>query len=179
MSELELKKHLKIVSDKEMYEDWFKNVKPILLSEEFQKRLKFKHHNHTVFYHSVLVSYRSYVYAVKHNVNPYNCAVAGLLHDFYPYPWRYSEALEELGPEYTKKIGVKKKLFEKHGFAHAREARDNVNKFFPEYSNERIDNAILRHMFPLNIALPKYKESWVITLEDKIVSLKELLRIYD
>ena len=27
-------------------------------------------------------------------------------------------------------------------------------------------------MFPLNIALPKYKESWIVTISDKLVSLE-------
>ena len=179
MSDFELDKYLNFIDKKDNYDEWLRIVKPILLSDEFQKRLNFKHHHHSVFYHSVLVSYNSFEYAVSHNVNPYNCAIAGLLHDFYPYPWQYSEELEEMNPKYKERLNKKKKLFEKHGFTHAREALENVNKYYSEYSNDRIDNAILRHMFPLNIAVPKYKESWVVTLEDKIVSVKELLNMYD
>lgn len=178
MGELELIKYLKVIKSEKYYHDWFELVKPILLSVEFQKRIKFKHHYNSVFYHCILVSYRSYEFAIKHNVNPYNCAIAGLLHDFYPYAWQDSKALRGLDANYSKKIGVKKKFFEKHGFTHAREALENVYKYYPEYSNDRIDNAILRHMFPLNIAVPKYKESWVITTQDKIVSIKELLGMY-
>ncbi len=179
MSELELRKNLNYVSKKSNFENWFSIVKPILLSAEFQKRLKFKHHHHSVFFHSVLVSYNSFEFALKHNINSYNCAIAGLLHDFYPYPWQYSDDLENMDQEYLEHLKVKKSLFKKHGFTHAREALDNTHKYFSEYSNERIDNAILRHMFPLNIAIPKYSESWVVTLQDKIVSIKELGKMYD
>lgn len=178
MNEAELIKYLKIIRNREFFDDWFKVVKPILLSCEFQKRLKFKHHYHSVFFHCVLVSYRCYVFAIKHNINVYNCTIAGLLHDFYPFPWQYSEDLEYMNPIYIKHLNRKKKFFEQHGFTHARDALDNTHKFFADYSNDRIDNAILRHMFPLNISIPRYKESWVVTLQDKIVAIKELLKIY-
>ena len=38
--------------------------------------------------------------------------------------------------------------------------------------NKKVENIILRHMFPLNIVPPKYLESWLITLTDKYVSLE-------
>ncbi len=151
-------------------------MKPILLSPEFQKRMKFKHHYKSVFYHCTLVSYRSYKFSLKRKCNSTNCAIAGLLHDFYPFPWQYSVDLEEMDRIYIENLKVKKSLFKKHGFTHAREALENTHKFYPEYTNKRIDNAILRHMFPLNIALPKYSESWIVTMEDKLVSINELGR---
>lgn len=47
--------------------------------------------------------------------------------------------------------------------------------------NERVENAILVHMFPLSLfnktKFPKYKESWIITYIDKAVSLKDLPNI--
>ena len=38
--------------------------------------------------------------------------------------------------------------------------------------NEKSENIIKRHMFPLNIVPPQYKESWVVTMADKYVSLE-------
>lgn len=176
MSELELRNYLNFLGDKPYFEDWFQIVKPILLSDEFQKRLKFKHHHKSVFYHSVLVSYGAYSFSLKRKCSSFNCAIAGLLHDFYPFPWQYSPDLEEMDPIYLEHLKEKKPLFKKHGFTHAREALENMHKFYPEYTNERIDNAILRHMFPLNIKVPRYFESWIVTMEDKLVSIKELGR---
>lgn len=47
--------------------------------------------------------------------------------------------------------------------------------------NERVENAILVHMFSLSlfnkVKLPKYKESWIITYIDKAVSLKDFPNI--
>ena len=72
-------------------------------------------------------------------------------------------------------INLGKIVCQKHGFVHAQEALNNANKYFPQLLNEKSQNAILRHMFPLNIRPPKYKESWIITLSDKLVSMEILL----
>lgn len=170
MDEEEIRFYLKFINS-EIFEDWFLIVKPILLDPEFQKRLKYKHHYGSVYYHSVLVSFYAYKLSLKIKCDSRVCAIAGLLHDFYPYPWQYSK---DLDPALLEHLKVKKPLFKKHGFTHAREAMENYHKFFPSLIDSKIDNAILRHMFPLNIKIPKYKESWIITLIDKKVALKEL-----
>ena len=45
---------------------------------------------------------------------------------------------------------------------------------FPKLMNKKVENIILRHMFPLNITLPRYKESWVVSLMDKRCSFSVL-----
>ena len=40
--------------------------------------------------------------------------------------------------------------------------------------NEKSENIIKRHMFPLNKVPPKTKEGWVVTTADKYVSLEVL-----
>ena len=62
-----------------------------------------------------------------------------------------------------------------HGFTHAKEALDNYKKYFGHLMNERIENSILRHMFPLNKIPPKYKEGWLIVLVDKADSMDFLM----
>ncbi len=177
MNEIELREYLKFLSNKSYFENWFSIVKPILLSDEFQKRLKFKHHHKSVFYHSVLVSYNAYKFSFNKKCDSKNCAIAGLLHDFYPFPWQYSSDLEHMDPIYLEHLKIKKPLFKKHGFTHAKESLENIHKYYPMYLNKRVENAVLRHMFPLNIVPPKYAEGWIVTLEDKLVSIKELGRI--
>ncbi len=141
------------------YEDEFLTyVDEIINSEEFQKRKKYEHHeNESVYEHSLKVAYSSYLYAKKHNLNKRDISIGGILHDFYYKPWK----------ENTEN----KPLFKKHGFVHAKEARDNAYKFFPNLMNDRVENIILRHMFPLNIKPPKYKEAWIVSLMDKKCSL--------
>ena len=141
--------------------EYLSYVSEILESEEFKKRKNYEHHeNESVYEHSLKVSYDSYLYAKKHNLNKRDISIGGLLHDFYYKPWK----------ENTEK----KSFFKKHGFVHAKEALENSHKYFPNLMNERIDNIILRHMFPLNIVPPKYKEAWIVSLMDKKNSLEVL-----
>lgn len=149
---------------KEKYEQYLQIVNPILNHEEFLKRKNYRHHkNKTVYEHSMQVSllaYRMSKYLPK--VDEKSVAIAGMLHDFYDKPWM--------------DISIKKPFFQKHGFVHAKEARENAYKYFPELMNKKIENMILRHMFPLNIVPPKYIESWIITIADKIVSVEVLFQ---
>lgn len=142
--------------------EYYEIVKEILKHEEFQKRKTYKHHGDiTVYDHSLAVSKIAYSMAKKLNKDYKSAAIGGLLHDFYDKPWQ--ENVE------------KKPFFQKHGFVHARQAKMNANKYFPSLMNEKIDNMIERHMFPLNKVPPKYVESWIVTLADKYVSLEVFL----
>ena len=144
------------VSDKVEY---YKIVKDILKSEEFQKRKTYKHHGDiTVYDHSLAVSKLAYKWAKKLNRDYRAAAIGGLLHDFYFEPWQENQE--------------KKPLLQKHGFVHAKEAVVNSYQYFPELMNKKIENIILRHMFPLNKIPPRYVESWLVTLADKQVSLE-------
>lgn len=148
------------------YSDYYLIVNKILENDEFLKRKKYRHHGDiSVYEHSLSVSILSYNMAKKINLlfgkiilNEYDVAVGALLHDFYYKP--YTEDHE------------KKPLLKKHGFVHAREAMENSKKFFPQLMDKKIENIILRHMFPLNIIPPKYLESWIITIADKYVSME-------
>lgn len=154
----------KILKLLDTVDDEYKSiVNPILYDDEFLKRKEYHHHEDvSVYYHCLQVSIKSYKYCKKHKLNYRDAAIGGLLHDFYYYDWQ------------TSKIKAKK-INEMHGFAHARWAHDNAMKCFPNLMNERIEDIILKHMFPLNIKLPKYRESWVITKYDKICSLDVFL----
>jgi uncharacterized protein len=103
------------------------------------------------------------------------CAIAGLLHDFYPLAWLYNEDLAKIdNGKYMERLNRKEPLFKKHGFTHGKEAAENYVKFFPELEDKKITDAIEKHMFPLTIRIPKYKESFIITLVDKSNSVHEL-----
>ncbi len=139
--------------------EYYNIVFDIIKNEEFQKRKLYKHHGDiSVYDHSLAVSKLAYIMAKKMNADYKSAAIGGLLHDFYYKPWQNNK----------KKVS----LFKKHGFVHAKEARDNSYIFFPELMNDKIDNIILRHMFPLNKIPPKYLEGWIVTMADKYVSLE-------
>ena len=60
-----------------------------------------------------------------------------------------------------------------HGFTHAREALCNAQKQFELNEIER--DVIKKHMFPLNIALPRYRETALVSAADKISAVMELV----
>ena len=51
---------------------------------------------------------------------------------------------------------------------------DNANNDFGLNKIER--NMIYTHMFPLNLRIPRYKESIILCLADKIVATKETIK---
>lgn len=52
-------------------------------------------------------------------------------------------------------------------------AYHNAKKYFD--LNEIEKDIILKHMFPLTITLPRYKETFLVLIVDKIVSSKEFI----
>lgn len=152
-----------IVSKKgDKMDEYYEIVKDILNNEEFIKRKTYRHHgNITVYDHCLRVSIMAYRISKKLKLGDYKeAAIGGLLHDFYYKPWQENKE--------------KKPFFKKHGFVHASEALENSKIYFPDYIDEKTENIILRHMFPLNIIPPKYKESWIVSISDKIVSLEAI-----
>ena len=137
-------------------------IRDVLKNEEFKKRKNYRHHGDiTVYDHSLKVSYVAYKIAKKlGDLDPVEVAIGGLLHDFYYEPWQENHE--------------KKKRGETHCFVHAFEALKNAKDNFPELLDDVIEDIIEKHMFPLNAALPKYKEAWLITIVDKLVSLEVL-----
>ena len=62
----------------------------------------------------------------------------------------------------------------KKGLIHPSDECINAEKDFN--LNELEKNAIVAHMFPLGHEIPKYKESWLLTLIDKCVAAYEMTR---
>lgn len=140
-------------------EEYLNIIRPIITNEEFIKRKLYHHHeNRSVYGHSLLVSIRSYHLAKNLGLDYKSAAISGLLHDFYYNDWQTNRR--------------KCSILKAHGFTHAKEALENSKIHFPNMLNKKIENAILRHMFPLNFIPPLYLESWLICLVDKYCSLE-------
>ena len=162
-----------------IFNDWFNITKKIILSHEFQKRKLMKHHDDTVFEHCILVSFEAYQISLKYDdIDSEICAIAGLLHDFYPEAWQYTKSLEKLDESYRQRFLNNKKL-NMHGFVHGKKAMENAYKYYPKIMNKKIANSIKNHMFPLTIIPPRYKEGWIITMADKKVTFTNMPKIYN
>ena len=132
-------------------------VDDILLNQEFRKLKGFFHHTNHIYDHVIRVSYISYAIAKALRLDYRSAARGGLLHDFFLYDWRERKAHDTC-----------KAL---HGREHPYIALANARKQF-EVSELEAD-IITKHMFPKTRALPRYKESFVVSLSDKISSVYE------
>ena len=89
----------------------------------------------------------------------YRSAARGaLLHDFYLYDWHTPNIREGL-----------------HGFTHPASSLANAKKYFKISALEH--DIIIKHMWPLTVRLPKYKETFVVILVDKVCATLETLKI--
>lgn len=129
-------------------------IKTIISHEEFQRRKTYFHHGkETVYEHSIKVAIKAYKIAKIFKLDVNSVVTGALLHDFYTSPW-------------TDGNGTKL-----HGFTHAKDAYTNAKKYFPELMNSKVKDIIIKHMWPLNPTPPKYIESWVVSISDKLISM--------
>ncbi len=133
-------------------------IDKIMDNEEFKKIGNIKHHNTNRLNHSLKVSYYSYKIAKKLKLDYKDVAVGGLLHDF------YTEKISDCD-----KVKDKIKLFSTE---HPKEAVNNSLEYFSLTDKEI--NIIETHMFPIDYKIPKYAESWLVSIVDKILSFGEV-----
>ena len=139
-------------------EEYLYLINNIMENSEFKKMNNIKHHNTTRMDHSLKVSYYSYVIARSLRLDYYEVARGGLLHDF------YTEEIRKCN-----KIKDKILLFSTR---HPNEAVINASKNFD--LTEKEINIIKSHMFPVDYRVPKYAESWIVSLVDKVLSFGEV-----
>lgn len=132
-------------------------IDSIMENEEFRKIENIKHHNTTRLDHSMKVSYYSYLIAKTLKLDYREVARGGLLHDF------YTDKISECN-----KVKDKIKLF---STKHPKDAVNNATTYFN--LSEKEINIIESHMFPVDYRIPKYAESWIVSLVDKVLSIGE------
>lgn len=132
-------------------------VKSILRDANFKKTYNIEHHGISRMEHSLKVSYYSYKIARKIGFDYESVARGGLLHDF------YLDGDERNGK--TKFVDT---------FIHPKKALNTSKEYFS--LNDVEENIIISHMFPIYKSLPKYKESVLVNLVDKVIGLHEMLK---
>ena len=58
-----------------------------------------------------------------------------------------------------------------HAFTHGRTAYKQASTFVK--LNEKEKDIIVKHMWPVTLALPKYRETFIVTLVDKYFAIAE------
>lgn len=137
-----------------MYNEYNNITKDILENKEFNKLELEKHHGTNRMIHSKRVSYNTYKICKLLGLDYIAAARAGLLHDFFFY-------------EKNSKQKDRFKLI----FNHPTIALENAKKLF--YLNDKEQDIIVSHMFPIGPSIPKYIETWIISIVDKIIATYE------
>lgn len=138
-------------------QEFFDIISDLVFLEPVQEMKKYRQHfNTSCFDHCLEVSYWSYLICKKLKLDYKSMARAALLHDLFLYDWRGSK----------KRLQLSKF----HAFIHPYIAYENASKICDLNDVEK--DIILKHMWPVNpLKFPKYKESFIITITDKLSSI--------
>jgi len=140
--------------------EFYDIIKDIYEHNEFSKLKDYHHHNSSIYEHVMDVSYFSYR-ACKFLKLDYRSAARGaLLHDFFMYDWRNHDVPDLPEHKY-------------HGVEHPKIALANSEKHF--ILNDIEKDSIIKHMWPLTLVPPKYKESFIVSFADKYLASKEFV----
>lgn len=116
-----------------------------------------QHGNTSCLLHSIAVTYYSMLFARIFHIKycKQSLIIGGLLHDYFLYDWHEPS-------------------HDWHGFSHPGTAFFNANR---DFGLDEIESDIIkRHMFPLTPIPPRYRESYIICLIDKMCSLYEIFK---
>lgn len=148
-----IKNKTEILKDKK-----YINIIKDLLDQESVKKMKQyrQHYNTNCFDHCLFVSYYTYLICKKLHFDYISAARAALLHDMFLYDWRKRE---------NGRKGY-------HAFTHGKVAYENASRFL--HLNDKEKDIIVKHMWPVTIGFPKYKETYIVTIVDKYCALMEV-----
>ena len=133
---------------KKIYKEFSKNNK-------YKKMVNENHHGTSRLAHINRVAKMSYNMSKLFGLDYISTTRGALMHDFF-----LNKELSDLS---SKRFKI-----------HPQKAYENSKKYFKV--NELEKNIILSHMYPITKELPKYKESYIVSISDKIVSIYEFGR---
>ena len=134
--------------------DFMAIASSILSNKEFLKTKSIVHHGNTRYNHLVRVAYTSYILSRVLGCDINSATRAAALHDFF------------LVRDDKSMLTSAKMLIEHPSLA----KRNAINCFG---INEKEQNIIESHMFPISSVMPKSKEAWIVTFSDKVVAMVE------
>lgn len=150
----------KCIADEKTAEEFFAVIRPLLRIAEVQSMKRYAQHGKTdCFSHCLFVAYAAYCKCLKKGLNACAAARAGMLHDMFLYDWHGKEG----------------KPFKRlHGYRHPAVALSNAEKIAELTPMEQ--DMIGKHMWPLTVSPPKYRESFVLSCADKRCTMAETFR---
>lgn len=140
---------------KNIIKDITENSSVLSLKEHVQ------HMKSSRYEHCYQVAYYTYVLSKKLGLDYISATRGAMLHDFYFYDWKNK------GVEGQKHF---------HAYRHPRIALNNAKENFE--LNEVEKDIILKHMWPLTFPLPRFSESYLVTLVDKYCATREFFNYF-
>lgn len=139
--------------DKEYNLSEFYSIISDIISNDTVKQMKnFRQHcNTSCFKHCMQVAYYTFIICKKLKLDYISATRGAMLHDLFLYDWRDKNITSTLP-------GL-------HAYVHPIIAFKNANKLFK--LNDIEQDIIIKHMWPVTLKFPKYKESYIVTLMDK------------
>lgn len=148
--------------NQQQYQFFQQQLETFLAKERFSTMHDFvQHGNITTLEHSILVAYYSYAFDLKLHLhsNAKELIKGALLHDYYLYDWHEKEAWHRW-----------------HGFRHPTFA---LKQALQDYHLTLTETDIIKkHMWPLTIIPPRYRESWIVCTIDTLSSLMETCMVH-
>lgn len=134
-------------------------IKDILDIDDVQQLKEFHQHLKTTrFQHCLNVSYYTFMICRALNLDYVSAARAGLVHDLYLYDWKNKE----------------QPLEGRHSVVHPIIALQTAKQIMEV--NDIMEDAIVHHMWPMSIHMPKHAEGWVLQGVDKYCAAVEFLQ---
>jgi len=140
--------------------EFFSLGNSILNNPEYQKLKGIKHHDKDIYTHNVSVAWISFLIAKKFHLHVDEVVRGALLHDFFFYDWHTFRDRDYFLP---------------HGFSHPRISYKNAVRIFGRLTPREKD-IIVKHMWPLTVIPPLYRESFLVSMVDKTIASKEALK---
>jgi len=139
-------------------DEFYEIIKDIYEHEEFLKLKEHHHHTSSIYEHVMSVSYFSYRASKFLKLDYHSTARGALLHDFFLYDWRNHDVPDLPEDKF-------------HGIEHPKIALQNATKHFSLNDIEK--DIVVKHMWPLTLVPPKFKESFIVSFADKYLASKE------
>ncbi len=116
-----------------------------------------QHGKTTCYQHQLSVAYYTYRMCKFLKLNKEEATRGAMLHDFFLYDWH----------------DLNKKDKRKHVYNHPKVALENARKYFNLTSIQ--EDIILNHMWPMSKKLPRYLETYIVTIADKFCCVLEVI----
>ena len=142
----------KNMSSKYHLNEFFEILDDIINNDTVKQMKNYRQHcNTSCFKHCMQVAYFTFIACKALKLDYISATRAAMLHALFLYDWRKKYRNGELP-------GL-------HAFVHPLIAFENASSIFD--LNDKEKDVIIKHMWPVTLSFPRYRESYIVTIMDK------------